>query len=347
MYAQHLWGPPFETPEGVVGWLAAMQSQEYPVAKWSVAQRANGVSNAAMDQAFADGAILRTHILRPTWHFVLPADLRWLLLLSAPRVHALNAHPYRTFELDDGLFAKTNPLLAKALEGGRHLTRKEIAAVLERAGIIASGLRLAYIMMRAELDAVVCSGAPRGKQHTYASFDERVPKAVHLDRDEALAELTSRYFTSRGPATLKDFTRWSSLSAADGRGGLDMVKSQLGHEDVDGRSYWFTASPPPAKAEPKRIDLVQGYDECIMSYSESKDVLLEPLATAEMPWDTAAFTHAILLDGQLIGHWRPLAKKSSVRIETSLYRPLNRIESKALDAAVERYGRFMGDAGHS
>ena len=192
------------------------------MAKWSVAQRARGVTDSAVDRAFADGAILRTHILRPTWHFVLPADIRWLLALSAPRVHALNASYYRKAELDRGLFARSEAALARALKR-RHLTRTELAVVLDRVGIRASGLRLAYILMHAELEAVICSGAPRGKQQTYASFDERVPPAKPLHRDEALAELTARYFTSRGPATVKDFARWCSLTVSDARAGVEMV----------------------------------------------------------------------------------------------------------------------------
>ncbi|CAN5192999.1 winged helix DNA-binding domain-containing protein [soil metagenome] len=341
MHSQRLWGIPLETPEEVVRWMAALQAQEYPVAKWSVAQRASGVSDAAMDRAFADGEILRTHILRPTWHFVVPGDLRWMMDLSGPRVNALNAHYYRKLELDDELLGRSNALLSGALEGGRQLTRKEIAAVLDRGGISATGLRLAYVLMRAELDTVICSGAMRGKQHTYALFDDRVPQAKSLQRDEALAELTRRYFSARGPATLKDYVRWSSVTTADARRGLAMVESRLEQEVVDGRTYWFAASPPRAKAASTLIDLVQGYDECIMSYSESKDVLLQPFATAA-PRETVVFTHAILLDGRLIGHWRPVHGKNGVTVETSLYRPLDRVDAQALDGGVERYGRFLG-----
>ncbi|MGH2736538.1 MAG: winged helix DNA-binding domain-containing protein [Actinomycetota bacterium] len=342
MHNQHLWGAPLAGFEEVVRRLGAMQAQEFPYAKWSVAQRAGGVDEAAIDRAFADGAILRTHVLRPTWHFVLPADIRWLLALSAPRVHASNRLYYRRFELDEELLAKCNALLAKALEGGTQLTRKQLADVLDRAGISASGPRLAYIVMHAELDAVICSGAPRGKQHTYALLDERAPQARALDRDEALAELTRRYFTARGPATMRDYSWWSSLTAADCRSGLDMIKSRLEQEVVDGRTYWFAAHPAPGKKASQAIDLVQCYDECIVSYSESKDVLRAPPAMGAPSADTAAFYHAVLLDGRVIGHWRRAPKQKHPVVETSFYRPLARAEARALDAAVERFGRFLG-----
>jgi len=338
MRNQHLWGSSLQTPEDVVHRTAAMQSQEYPVAKWSVAQRTEGITDADMDRAFADGAILRTHLLRPTWHFVLPADIRWLQGLTAPRVHALNAHYYRKLGLDDDHFVKSNALLADVLVGGRHRTRKELGVELGRAGIEASGVRLGYTMMRAELDAVVCSGAMRGKQHTYALLDERAPNATTMDRDEALAELTRRYFTTRGPATLKDYIRWSSLTAADGRRGLDMVGSELQQNIVDGRPYWFAEGSlgPDRTSEP--VDLVQVYDEVVMSYSESRDALTGD----SIARDEAGFMHAVLLGGRWIGRWRAVRNKASVAVETSLDRPFNRVEARSLEAAAERYGRFLG-----
>jgi hypothetical protein len=341
MHSQRLWGDPLESPEQVVRRLGALQAQEYAYAKWSVAQRAAGVDEAAMDRALSAGTILRTHILRPTWHFVLAEDIRWMLKVSAPRVNALNAYYYRQLSLDDELFATTNGVITNTIERSGHLTRKELAATLDLAGIAASGLRLAYIIMRAELDGIVCSGAPRGKQQTYALVDERAPDATIMDTDEALAELTRRYFTARGPATLKDFLRWSSLTAIEGRKGLDAIESELESELMDERTYWFVTSSSSRKKEPNVVDLVQGYDECIMSYSESRDVLLEDVTYLADTSEVQPFLHAILLDGRLIGRWKRVLERGSVAIETSFNRPLNRDEKIGLDTAVERYGRFV------
>jgi hypothetical protein len=318
-----------------------MQAQEFAFAKWSVAQRADRVSDASMDRAFAEGAILRTHVLRPTWHFVAPSDIRWLLDLTAPRVHQLNAHYYGRFGLDAPLFAKTNALLARTVEGGAHRTRKELAAELDRAGITASGPRLAYIIMRAELDAILCSGPPRGKQHTYAALEERAPNTKTLGREEALAELVRRYFVARGPATLKDFQWWSSLTAADAKMGLDAVKSQLENDVVDGRTYWFDTASPPQKRRAKRVDLVQGYDETVMSYGESRDALYGGQSSAPVPHVENALMHAVLLDGQLTGLWKPVRSKGAVVVEASLFGPREPADERALEAAVERFGRFL------
>jgi hypothetical protein len=343
MLNQRLWGKPFDMPEEVVRWLGAMQAQEFAVAKWSVAQRTGEPDVAAVDRAFAEGTIVRSHFIRPTWHFALAKDIRWLLTATAPRVQQLNAYYNKVQGIDEELAATSNAALAKALEGGRQATRKELAAILERAGIAeCSGVRLGYIIMRAELDAIVVSGAMRGKQHTYALLDERAPNAIRLDRDEALAELTRRYFVSRGPATLKDYARWSSLTAGECRTGLAMVRSELDQEQIDGRTYWFgSPSRTPKRTLSPRVDLVQGYDEIVMSYSESKDVVAPP-AAIPLYRDGHIFLHAILLDGRLIGYWRHDPPKGSVTIETSLGRPLEPVEAEALEAAVERYGRFLG-----
>jgi len=327
MRIQRLWGPRFPTPRDVVRWLGAMQAQEFAVAKWSIAQRTQDMNRAEVEQAFATGVIVRTHVLRPTWHFALGEDLRWLLKATAPRVQALNAYYNRQHKLDAKLLAKSNSLIAKALEGGAHLTRGELAAVLKRGGIRAAGNRLAYIVMRAELDAVVCSGAMKGKQHTYALLDERIPDGKRLDGEAALAELTRRYFTSRGPATLNDFARWSSLTAAEAREGVALVANELESDVIDGTTYWFAPPLPRASASAKpRVDLVQGYDEIIMSYSESRDASFVPV--------DSRLLHAVLLDGRMIGKWKPVAGRNSVVLKTVLNRTLTRDERKALATAV-------------
>jgi len=266
-------GAPLRAPEDVVGWLCAAQSQDFGPAKWSLAGRTGGVGDTAVGRAFADGAILRTHVLRPTWHFVLPTDIRWMLELTAPRVHALNAYYYRQLGLGEDVFERCNALLADTLQGGAHLTRKQLGATLERAGVALGGFRLGYLLMNAELRGILCSGAPSGRQQTYALLEERAPAAEPRTRDQALAELTVRYYTSHGPATVKDFGWWSSLTAADIRRGLEMVASRLQHEVVDGVAYWFAGSAPAAGLASPTVHLLQGYDEYIVGYSQSKSVL--------------------------------------------------------------------------
>ncbi len=332
----------FEKPGDVVEWLGAVQAQDYAAAKWAVGLRLQGTTDDDIEQAFTRGAILRTHLMRPTWHFVSPSDIRWILALTAPRVNAVNAYYYRKLALDDAVFMHSNAVLAKALQGGKQLTRPELASVLQQAGIATDDLqRFTHIMMRAELDGIVCSGARRGKQFTYALLDERAPQARTLDRDEALAEFARRYFTSHGPATLQDFVWWSGLTVADARAGLEMVTSQLMHEVVDGQTYWFSMSTPPAKDLSQAAYLLPNYDEYIVGYTDRSAVFDASHTNKLDPRGNVLFNHTIVMDGQVVGTWKRTIKKDAVIITPSLLTPLNDAETRAFAAAANRYGAFL------
>src|SRR5258708_18431984 len=233
---EHLTGAPLARPEDVVRWLGDVQAQDFAGAKWALAQRARTKTDASIEEAFAGGRIVRTHVMRRTWHFVVPDDVRWMQALTAPRVRAAMAYYDRKLQLDARTFGRSQAVLARTLEGGQHRTREELGRALADAGIPASGQRLGHLMMRAELDAVICSGPRRGKQFTYALLDDRCPKAATpvLSRDEALAELTSRYFRSHGPASLRDFAWWSGLTVADVKKGVALCEGRRGARGVDG-----------------------------------------------------------------------------------------------------------------
>ena len=339
---QRLAGPPFASPEEVLRWLSASQAQEYGLAKWSLAQRTRRHSDAAVERALADGRILRTHVLRPTWHFVLPEDIRWMQALTGPRVQRMNASIYRRLELDGAVLSRCRMVIERALEGGGHLTRQELAARLAEAGIQASGTRLAHIVMHLELEAVVCSGVPRGKQQTYALLEERAPQALRLEGDEALAELTRRYFRSRGPATLRDFRWWASLRAAEAKRGVELIRSELEKIDAEGRTYWFVPPLPPARAPAPRAHLLQLFDEYVVSYAETRDIAGVPNVLATLG---PTFMHPIIVDGRIAGEWRPRADGKAQRVEARLWPGLDAAERAAVEDAVRRYERFTGAVG--
>jgi hypothetical protein len=341
MRGQRVWGAPYAALAEAFLRMGAFQSQELGVAGWSIAQRLKGIDRDAVMRAYDDGSILRTHALRPTWHFVSPADIRWIQALTGPRVRAASVPRHRQLEIDAKLLVRTTKLIAAGLSGGNAMTRTEIAALLKRARIDAGGARLAYIVMSAELDAVICSGPMKGKQLTYALVDDRVPAARKLDRDDALAELTRRYFTSRGPATLKDFTWWSSLTLTDARRGVEIAGAGLAHETIDGRQYFF-ASARSLRPKSPRFDLVQGYDELVVSYTQSRDVLTGGHMPYGLRQGRPLYLHFILLDGRLIGHWKPRYEKGGLVVEAWFYRRLTRPESIALDEAAARFGRYAG-----
>ena len=341
LHRQRLAGARFEAPEDAVSWLCAVQSQDYGPAKWSVAQRTAGVTDAELDRAFDDGRILRTHVLRPTWHFVHPADIRWMLEVTGPRVQALNAHMYRQLQLDEKELARCSDLIAAALRGGNFLTRKEIKTLLEKSGVATDGFRAAYILMNAELNGVICSGPLEGRQHTYALLEERAPGARSLGPDDALAELIVRYYTSHGPATVKDLRSWASLTIASIKSGLEMVAPRLEHEVIDGVTYWFSAAGPAPEIPSPTVHLLQVYDEYVMGYSESRHALDLSDVGRSQP-EASVFNLSVLLDGRFAGRWKRTIKKDSVIIETSLYRAFDASETMALRKAADAYGDFLG-----
>jgi hypothetical protein len=300
------------------------------------------VTSDDIEQAFTNGTILRTHVMRPTWHFVSPADIRWLLALTAPRVNAVNASWYRRLELDDTIFMYSNTVLAKALQGGKQLTRPELVSVLQQAGIATDDvLRFTYIMIRAELDGIICSGARRGKQFTYALLDERAPQARTLDRDEALAEFARRYFTSHGPATLQDFVWWSGLALADARAGLEMVTSQLMREVIDSQTYWFSTFTLPAKDLSQTAYLLPNFDEYIVGYTDRSAVFDASHTKKLDSRGNILFNHTMVMDGQVVGNWKRTLKKDAVILTPNLFTPLNKAETRAFTLSANRYGAFL------
>ena len=343
LQTQHLAGAPLQKPEDVVRWLGAVQSQDYPAAQWALGLRLDGGRDIDVDRAFAEGAILRTHVLRPTWHFVLPDDIRWLLALTAPRVHAFSAYYFRKLELDDALLARSNAILRKALEGGKQLTRPELGAILEREGInTQDGVRLGYIIIHAELDAVICSGAKRGKQHTYALLDERAPNARVLPQDEALAEITLRYFTGHGPATMKDFMWWSSLTGSDAKAGLDMVKSRLIEEVIGSQTYWFAAKTSSLREASPTAYLLPNFDEYAVGYAGRDALYPGDLAETLASQPMVVLGNTVVIDGQIRGSWKRTFTKGTVAVSIQPFDKFTETENEAVAAAAERYGEFLG-----
>jgi hypothetical protein len=329
------------TPDEVVGWLGAVQAQEYHFAKWGLALRIRRTSDAAVERAFAAGRILRTHVMRPTWHFVTPADIRWLLALTAPRVRAAVAYYDRQLGITPAVITRANRAIAAALAGGAQLTRAELKAVLTGAAVRVDGTqRLAHVIMHAELDAVICSGARRGKQFTYALLDDRVPATGLPAHEEALAELARRYFTSHGPAQLKDFVWWSGLTTGEARAGLEMSRHHLAEEDIGGTQYWLAPSARRLGQPRRAAYLLPPYDEFLIAYKD-RSASLDPAL-----WKPGAgrdpYAAPVVLDGRVVGGWRPASEGDHVAITFDLPRRLPSTDTRLLEEGASRYGDFRG-----
>ncbi len=347
LQSQGLAAPRFETPAQVVEWLGAVQAQDYPAAKWAVGQRMRSATDAQLDQALADGSLLRTHILRPTWHFVTPANIRWMLALTAPRVQAFNASWYRRHDVGDAARASSMALLREALQGGQSRTRANLQALHEAAGLLEpkQPLRFSFFLMHAELEGLICSGPPAGKQQTYALLDERAPATEALPRDEALTRLAIIYMRSHGPATVEDLAWWSGLTKTDVRTGLAAAGEQLVQEQIDGRSYWRAAEAPPAPTEtgaaPPSVVLHSLYDESIIAYTD-RSAMNERLN--QHPVDMEHFTTASLVlvaNGQVVGTWRRVNKARRIIVEAMPLVPLDDAELAGLEESTARFGAFL------
>ncbi|GIF53633.1 winged helix DNA-binding protein [Asanoa ferruginea] len=343
LHQQHLAGPACADPVAAVRRLGCVQAQEYAVAKWSLGQRcAPGVTDADVQRLLDDGTILRTHILRPTWHFVLGEELGWIQAVTAHRVHVFNGHYNRMHGLDAATVAATTKVITDALRGGNHLTRNELSAALADAGFSATGNKLAYVVMFAELDGLIANGVQRGKQHTYALVEERVPAPRRLDPKEGLAELTRRYFTSHGPATIKDFAWWSSLTVAEIKRGIAACGAALTSAEVNGRTLWSAADAPPP-APPPPAALLQGYDEYVVAYSDTKFAYNLAGASAKPGQYTENMMfHPIAFDGQIGAFWRRKAAPKRIAVEIDLLVDPTTRQREALKAEIDRYEAFAG-----
>ncbi|MGR0158324.1 winged helix DNA-binding domain-containing protein [Paenarthrobacter nitroguajacolicus] len=365
---QQLRAPYAGSPGDVVRNLLAVQAQEFPYARWTLAQRSSGnasslVTASDVEQSVSDGTILRTHILRPTWHFVHRDDLGWLMGLSADRLHQGNKGMYRQTGVDEESAARSGRILGEAVADGAHKTREELAEVLGQTGFPNKGLGFIYHLMHAEISCILVSGAPvrsagGALKQTYALFEERVPGFVGSPltgeaREKALGQLALRYFTSRGPATVKDCAVWSGLTMKDVKRGIEVANhisyGSLGTVELDGLDYYlaaeeaeilargehFSAAEDPALP---RIDLIQCYDEYVMGYSQSRHYLG---GTAPyFPEDNGPM-HVVLLDGRLAGWWRHGFSGGVCELDVRMNRPNSPAEQQALETEVGRYSRFL------
>ena len=330
----------FTTPQALVAWHGAKQAQDYTHAKWAIGLRLPGGTDQLIESAIQEGSVLRTHILRPTWHFVAASDIRWMMRLTAPQIAVQGASRERDLGLDAGTYRRTNDVIARALEGGKYLSRQALAEAIEQAGIMTNSSRMVHIMMQAELDLVVCNGVRQGKELTYALLDERVPAGLDLSREESLAELAHRYFTSHAPATLQDFTWWSGLKVGDARAALEMIKSTLISRPLDGLSYWMPKELELPEKWTPMVHLLPAFDEYLVSY-KNRGASLDPAVTSNAITSNGIFKPVIVIDGRVAGVWSRTEKKNAVVIEPQLFRDVNAAEKDGILAAAREFARFL------
>ena len=341
LYNQHIAQQPLHKPADVVAWLGAMQAQDYTGAKWSIGLRLPHATDAHIEQAIENKTIVRTWPLRGTLHFVAAADARWILALMGPRIIASCARRYRELELDEPTLTRSNDLLLNALQGGTQRSRTQLLALLEQNGISTKGQRAAYMLQRASLDGLICQGTTQGNVPLYMALDESLPQTKMLERDAALVELATRYFTSHGPATLQDFVRWAGIPIGQARIGLEGVQSQLVQEKIDGQTYWLPQSTQTVKKHSDSLYLLPGFDEYLLGYGDRSAILDPQHAQKIVPGGNGVFKSTIVSNGQVVGLWKRTIKKGSAIITAEPFTTLTDAETQAFAAAAQRYGDFL------
>jgi|SRR6185312_2540080 len=334
MSNQQITGTGFGRPGELVRWMGCIQAQDYSMAKWALGCRLSAATDSLVEAAFNAGEILRTHVLRPTWHFVHPADIRWMLALSAPRIRVLSAPYHLKLGIDQAVLRKSRKAIAGAFAQRRRLTRDELVEVLGQKKVAVDDGRAGLLLMDAELDALICSAGRVGKKFAYQLLDHVTPTAPVLDREEALGELARRYFSSRGPASLADFAWWGGLTTGEARVAQEQISSLLQPADVRGKEYWFVAAAPSTCTD---AVLLPAFDEFAVGYKDRRDVL-DPHLAKEC---NSGLRPVVVYRGQIVGTWHPaMGKKKKAAPEIKLFPRAK--ASRALAVAVKRYENFLG-----
>jgi hypothetical protein len=341
---QHIAKPVHTDPEEVVSLMGAMQAQEYAMAKWAVGLRCKNVCAIDVERAISEGRILRTHLLRPTWHFVTPADIRWMLKLTAPGIRALSAYMMRKVELTSPVLLRSQKILEKTLAGHQYKTRSELQDILIRSRIdVRNGIRLSYVMMIAELDAQICSGPRKGKQSTYALLDERiVPRSSkQFNREESLNELARRYYQSRGPATVHDFAGWCGMSIRDSKNAVENIRHEFLTEKVNGVEFIFPTPCGPSKI--RSTFLMPDYDEFGMAYKD-RSALIDGKIKMKFQRDgSTVFNRWVVVNGKLAGTWTKTESAKQIDAELTRFAKFSGADETNINKAYKEYVSFWSE----
>lgn len=352
--AQQVTETRFRNVPELVTWMGAMQAQDLNSVKWAIGVRVEGSTEELVDKAINDGDIIRTHLLRPTWHFVAAADYPAILELTSESVRATLKSRRKQLELDNEYFKKSNPALQRLLENNNHLTREELMTELSMTLPNLDSSRMNHVLLEAELDGLICSGVVKKKQHSFALRSERFRDSASavFNREESLAMLTYKYFRSHGPATINNFNWWSGLSMTECRLGHELIKDKLISEKQANQVYWFSedsmkvltdesSSTKKVRNKVKYFHLLPAYDEFIISYRDRSAVLTYEDHNKTVS-DNGIFRPVIVLDGQVIGLWNKTIKKNGLKIVPDWFiTPTARIKDQ-LAIAGKEYAGFLG-----
>nr|WP_294786591.1 winged helix DNA-binding domain-containing protein [uncultured Flavobacterium sp.] len=340
LVAQKLFKTSSCSPQGVVKHFGAMQAQDYAMAKWAIGSRCDS-SEKEIEEAINEAKIIRTHILRPTWHFVSPDDIYWMLDISGPIVKRFTVAASKKFGYDEQKLDQVNSSIEKLLSGNNHLTRDEIMQELDIKKTSKEDFLSAAIMMNAEFDGLVCNGRMKGKQITYALLEERVPKPnTKLSKEEALAKLALRYFESHGPATISDFSWWSGFSATICKNTINAIELQLNSITIENQTYWFIKNDKEEIGFCESVLFLPAFDEILIAY-KTRNASMNPEHQSKAFTNNGIFKPIILENGKVIGIWKRTIKKDHVKIETQFFNKTENSKKKVLFEGIKAFENYL------
>ena len=330
----------YTTPRQIVAHLGAIQAQDFNSAQWAIGARLNGITEKSVQEAFDKGEILRTHVLRPTWHFVTPENIRWMLQLSAKRIVQSMKSRDRDLGLTDEIYSKCYRIIEKALEKEDCLTREELTEILHNAGMEVNSSQMTHVLTGAGANGIVCSGALCEKKQTYALLEKRVSAAKPLTQEESLEKLARIYFTGHGPATLQDFVWWSGLSVSEARQGLQSVQTEFVSETINGQMYWMPNIDFQPLIGKNDVHLLPAFDEYIVGYKDRTAILTSENHQKAIS-SNGVFRPVVVKDGRVIGFWK---KATSVKkiITVAPFEPIDHATQQLIDVAAGKFRVFGG-----
>jgi hypothetical protein len=337
MAAQRLVGPRAASPADAVRWLTAVQAQDLPGALVSVALRTEGGSRAGVTAALDAGEVVRSWPMRGTLHLTAAEDLPWMLALLGPRVLAGAAGRRATVGLTDADVQRARELALSALTGGRRLGRAALVAALAAGGVPTEGQRGYHLLWWLAQSGVTCLGPTADGDQQFVLLDEWVPAPRRLERDEALGELTRRFFASHGPATVKDLVRWAGVLVRDVKVGLALAAPQLERLEVDGIEHWMDPATPDrlaaARSEAEGVHLLPGFDELVLGYADRSCTVPPAVADRIVPGNNGMFRSTAVQAGTVVAVWRTgRGRARPIELE-----PFTELTDDVLAAVQERY----------
>ena len=341
MLNQQLLSPLYERPEDIVAWQGAMQAQDYNYFRWAIGIRQRTPQLVGLQEAFAKAELLRLHLLRCTVQVVSQTDIGWLLPLCKERnLRTLQSwHKSINISFSESHFEEITRAMQELLAGGKSLPKRAIAEELTSLGLLPDDRLLTSLLVRSEIEGLLCSGVMQGREATWALLSERVPTIRSLTPDEALKQLAVKYFRSHSPASLEDFAWWSGLSKTQCRKALTLIANEVEEIKVEEETMYLYHNTPDCSDYAGMVLLLPPYDEYLIGY-KSRWVALEKKHTAKAHNNFGIFKPVILHEGRVVGNWKASIDKQGENLTIDFFAPKSKIGKQSLQGAVNQFVEF-------